>query len=187
MKFTAVLLAGGESRRMGQDKSTVLFRGKPLWRIQIDLLRKLEPAELLISARTDPSWRPNDCRFVSDAPPSIGPLSGFSAALQRMQCEHLLALAIDMPFMSEKYMRSLYDKAEPGRGVLPMIDDRAEPLAAIYPWSANAEVNAALRGQDFSLQTLVRKLVAGDKLQTVPVKEAEREFFRNINEPADVN
>jgi molybdenum cofactor guanylyltransferase len=187
MKFTAVLLAGGESRRMGQDKSTVLFRGKALWRIQIDLLRKLEPAELLISARTDPSWRPNDCQFVPDRSPSNGALSGLSAALQRMRCGHLLGLAIDMPFMSTEYLRSLCDKAEPGRGVLPMIDDRAEPLAAIYPRTADVDVNAALRGTDFSLQTLVRKLVAADKLQTVPVKEAEREFFRNINEPADVN
>ena len=45
MNISAVLLAGGESRRMGQDKATLLFRGKPLWQIQLELLRKLEPAE----------------------------------------------------------------------------------------------------------------------------------------------
>jgi molybdopterin-guanine dinucleotide biosynthesis protein A len=186
VKFSAVLLAGGESRRMGQDKATLGFLGKPLWQIQIELLRKLGPVKIFISARTDPTWRPNDCEFVSDEQPSRGPLSGLSAALQRMRCEHLLTLAIDMPFMREEYLRSLCEQAEPGCGILPMIDDRAEPLAAIYPRTADVDVKEALRGEDFSLQSLARKLVAAEKLQTILVNDSEREFFRNINEPADV-
>ena len=55
MTFSAVLLAGGESRRMGTDKATFLFRGKPLWQAQLETLRKLRPAEIFLSARTDPS------------------------------------------------------------------------------------------------------------------------------------
>ena len=46
MKISAVLLAGGESRRMGKDKATLFFGGKPLWQIQLELLRKLEPSEI---------------------------------------------------------------------------------------------------------------------------------------------
>ncbi|MBO0696335.1 MAG: NTP transferase domain-containing protein, partial [Verrucomicrobia bacterium] len=43
MNISAVLLAGGQSRRMGTDKATLPFRGKPLWQIQLGLLRELEP------------------------------------------------------------------------------------------------------------------------------------------------
>src|SRR6478752_3255668 len=107
MKVGAVLLAGGESRRMGRDKATVLFRGKPLWQIQLELLRKLEPAEIFVSARADPRWRPADVQFVADDQPSRGPVSGIAASLARMHTAHLLALAIDMPFMSENYLRYL--------------------------------------------------------------------------------
>ena len=81
MKISAVLLAGGESHRMGKDKATIVFREKPLWQIQLDLLRKLELAEIFISARTDPPWRPSGMQFVSDDPPSRGPLSGLTGAL----------------------------------------------------------------------------------------------------------
>jgi len=186
MNISAALLAGGESRRMGKDKATLLFYGKPLWQIQLDLLQKLEPAEILVSARTDPAWRPPDVHFVADDPPSRGPLSGLSAALARMRAKHLLALAIDMPFMTEKYLRFLWGRTEPGRGVLPEIDNRAEPLAAIYPQEALANVQSALSGKDFSLQTVTGCLVAAGKLKVIPVTEGEKKLFRNMNDLADL-
>lgn len=187
MKISAVLLAGGESHRMGKDKATIIFRGKPLWQIQLDLLRKLDLAEILISARTDPPWRPSDMQFVSDDPPSRGPLSGLTAALAQIQTVHLLALAIDMPFMSENYLRAIGNEIEPGCGVLPMIGDQAEPLAAIYPAHAHVDLVEALSGTKFSLQTLTNKLVKAGKLRTLNVAKEEETLFRNLNEPADLD
>jgi molybdenum cofactor guanylyltransferase len=186
MKISAVLLAGGESRRMGEDKASILFCGKPLWQIQLDLLRSLGPAEILVSARTDPVWRPADVQFVPDDPPSRGPLSGLAASLARMRTNHLLAIAIDMPFMTEKYLKFLCGHTERGRGVLPKIDDRAEPLAAIYPREAEVDLRSALSGADFSLQTLASRLITAAKFQVIPVTEGERKLFWNLNEPADL-
>jgi molybdenum cofactor guanylyltransferase len=186
MNISAVLLAGGGSRRMGKDKATLLFRGTPLWQIQLELLRKLEPVEVFVSARTDPVWRPAGVQFVADSPPSRGPLSGLAAALAQMRAKHLLALAIDMPFITEKYLRFLYRQIEPGCGVLPKIDNRAEPLAAIYPQEALTNVQSALSGNDFSLQTVTGRLVAAGKLRVIPVTSQERELFLNANEPADL-
>jgi molybdopterin-guanine dinucleotide biosynthesis protein A len=186
MNLSAVLLAGGESRRMGRDKATILFRGKPLWQIQLDLLRMLNPKEIFVSARTDPAWRPADVHFVSDIPPSRGPLSGLAASLDRMCGTHLLALAVDMPLMSQKYLRHLCDKIEPHVGVVPRIHGRAEPLAAIYPREAATEFQGALAATDFSLQTLVRHLLDTGKLRELSVTEQDRKLFRNVNEQADL-
>ena len=146
----------------------------------------MQPAETLVSARTDPAWRPADVKFVADEPPSRGPLSGVAASLGRIRTKHLLALAIDMPFISENYLRFLCDQIEPGRGVLPIIGDRAEPLAAIYPAEANVDLTIALSGFDFSLQTLARQLIKMAKLKVVFVTEEEEAFFRNLNEPIDL-
>ncbi len=186
MNITAVLLAGGESRRMGRDKATLLFHGKPLWQIQLELLRRLKPAEILVSARTDPSWRPADVQFVADDLPSRGPLSGIAASLAQVHTAHLLALAMDMPFMSESYLHYLCDQIEPGTGVVPTIDGRAEPLAAIYPREADNDFRTALAGTDFSVQSIVRRLVESGKLQEVRVKEHEMKLFLNLNELSDL-
>jgi molybdopterin-guanine dinucleotide biosynthesis protein A len=186
MNITAVLFAGGESRRMRKDKATLLFRGKPLWQTQLELLRKLEPAEIFVSARTDPIWRRADVEFVADNLPSRGPLSGLAASLAQMRTKHLLALAIDMPFMTEKYLKFLCDQITPGRGVLPKIDNRAEPLAAIYPGEAAVDLKSALSGIDFSLQTLTSRLVEAGKLRAIPVSDEARALFLSLNEPADL-
>src|SRR6476661_964598 len=147
MNISGVLLAGGESRRMGKDKATVLFRGKPLWEVQLGLLRKLNPSEILLSAKTDPSWRPADVQFVADDLPSRGPLSGLAASLTRMRAQHLLSLAIDMPFMTAEYLKFLSNQIEPCRGVIAKIEDRFEPLAAIYPHEALTNFQSALSGK----------------------------------------
>jgi molybdopterin-guanine dinucleotide biosynthesis protein A len=186
MNISAVLLAGGESRRMRKDKATLLFQGQPFWQIQLNLLRRLDPQEIFLSAQADPAWRPFDVQFVPDDPPSRGPISGLSASLARIRGSHLIALAIDMPFMDQRFLRSLCDKIEPGVGVVPMIEKRAEPLAAIYPAEAHADLLAALPGPDFSLQSATRKLVRVGKLKVVHVAKAEEAFFLNLNEPADV-
>jgi molybdopterin-guanine dinucleotide biosynthesis protein A len=184
--FSAVLLAGGESRRMGKDKATVVFHLKPLWQRQLQVLHELRPAKIFISARSAPSWLPLEAELLLDEPPSRGPLSGLTIALQRMQTSHLVALAIDMPFMTSEQLRLLCSLALSSRGVVPVIDERAEPLAAIYPQEALADFAAALAGRDFSLQTLTRNLAHAGKVQMVGVADADRDLYRNINAPSDL-
>ena len=184
--ISAVLLAGGESSRMGQNKATISFREEPLWKWQLDLLRRIRPVELLVSARIDPTWRPKDTLFVADQQPACGPLGGIAAALTCITEDHLLAIAIDMPFMTDAYLHQLCEQVLPGRGLIPMIESRAEPLAAIYPREAKDEFLRALSGNDFSLQPLVRDLIAVRKLSPVKVVPGDAPLFRNLNRPQDL-
>ena len=186
MTISAVLLAGGESRRMGQNKATMLFHGTPLWKNQLDLLRAIQPVELLISAQSDPQWRPSDVQFVADEEPSRGPLGGIAAALSHITGNHLFALAIDIPFMTAAYLRRLCEQVQPGQGIVPIIDGRAEPLTAIYPREAKDQFTGALSGTDFSLQPLVRDLIAGGKLRPIEVGKDNLRLFRNLNRPQDL-
>jgi molybdopterin-guanine dinucleotide biosynthesis protein A len=186
MTLTAVLLAGGESRRMGRDKAAIVFRGQPLWQRQLQVLRDLGPEKIFVSARTEPSWLPFDTELLLDEPPSRGPLSGLTRALEQMQTSHVVALAVDMPFMTSEQLRFLGSLAVVGRGVVPVVNDRAEPLAALYPREAAADFAAALAGSDFSLQTLTQSLARAGRVQMVAITEEDRDLYRSVNEPNDI-
>src|SRR5215469_1433267 len=110
--LTAVLFAGGESRRMGADKATLVLDGEPLWSRQIRVLRELYPAKVMISARKMPDWCPADIEVALDEPPSRGPLSGLVAALGKIQTTHLLALAVDLPRMASEHICKLWARAQ---------------------------------------------------------------------------
>jgi molybdopterin-guanine dinucleotide biosynthesis protein A len=91
-----------------------------------------------------------------------------------------------MPFMTEKYLTFLCSEIEPGCGVIAKIEDRFEPLVAVYPQEALANARSALTGTDFSLQTMASRLVAAGKLQLKPATSEERKLFRNLNVPGDM-
>ena len=183
--LTALLLAGGESRRMGRDKAAVVFRDEPLWRRQLRILRDLGPEKVFVSARTESSWLPADTELLLDEPPSRGPLSGLTKAFHQMQTTHLVALAVDMPFVTREQLCFLWTLASEGRGVVPMIGERAEPLAAVYPVEATVDFAAALAGTDFSLQRIIRKLVADEKVRLYVVPVKDEHLYRSVNEPDD--
>ena len=185
MTLAAVLLAGGESRRMGCDKAALLLNGIPLWQRQIALLRQLSPAEVLVSARVQPAWLPADARFIADAPPARGPLGGVAAALEATSATHLLALAIDLPAMSAAHLAALWRAASPGRGVLPWLEDRAEPLPAIYPAEASPIASGLRAGQDFSVRALAHALIAAGRMTRYPIPAADAALYANCNSPAD--
>lgn len=183
--LTAVLLAGGESRRMGRDKATIVLEGEPLWKRQLQVLDALHPESIFVSARTRPCWLPDKVELLLDDPPSRGPLSGLAAALAVIQTAHLIALAVDMPFMTCEQLNVLCRLAAEGRGIVPVIAERAEPLAAIYPVEAAGDFAAALAGSDYSLQRVIRKLAADGKVRLLPVPERDAQSYQNWNGPGD--
>jgi molybdenum cofactor guanylyltransferase len=187
MSLSAVLLAGGESTRMGRDKATMPWLGRPLWEQQLGKLRALRPDKIFLSARTDVSWRPVDVELIVDLAPSRGPLSGLAAVLDHMETNYLLTLAIDMPLMTTGHLRHLCDLAVNETGVVPIIDGKAEPLCAIYPKEARSVFLEALPGKDFSLQPIVRKLIGLNLLRKMPISGAEQKFYQNINQPRDLD
>ncbi|MGC3992357.1 MAG: molybdenum cofactor guanylyltransferase [Chthoniobacteraceae bacterium] len=124
LRFSAVLLAGGRSSRMGRDKAHLLWNGVPLWEHQLQTLRELEPTELLISTRAEQVYEAPGVRLIPDEAADLGPLSGVAAALQFMQTEWLVVLAVDLPEMSAQYLQPLLDQArQTGRGVVPFATD----------------------------------------------------------------
>lgn len=188
LTLTAVLFTGGESRRMGADKATLIFNGEPLWSRQLKLLRELNPEKIMVSARTRPAWCPPEMDSAADEPPSRGPLGGLAAALKKISTTHFLALAVDLSRMNAAQLKTLCGKVAPECGIVPVSAGGYEPLCAVYPAGQFVleTAEAFLAGGDFSLQHFVAALVKGSRLKTFPISKNDEGFYFNANTPEDL-
>ena len=186
MTLTAVLFTGGESRRMGTDKAKLMFEGELLWFRQLRTLRAVRPARILISARTTPSWQPAGVDKVLDEAPGRGPMGGLVVALREMQTTHLLALAVDLPFMTAAHLERIWRGARPGCGVVPVTSHGPEPLCAIYPAESMSAARTALDGGELSMRRLVRGLAEDGQVQYLPIPDRDLYLYRNLNTPSEL-
>jgi molybdopterin-guanine dinucleotide biosynthesis protein A len=137
LRIFGVILAGGESRRMGSDKALVLLAGRPLIAHVLD---RLEPQvdRVLISANGDPArFTALGCEVLPDAAPQ-GPLSGVLAALIRannLGATHLVSTPVDTPFLPGDLVPQLLLAAESSPSGLAIASDATgdHPATAVWP------------------------------------------------------
>lgn len=191
-KFSAVVLAGGRSRRMGREKALLEHGGAPLWQRQRDTLRAAGAAEVFLSVRAEQAWRADTAGFdaqLLDAEDDGGPLLGLAAGLERAAHAHLAVLAVDLPRMEPAWFSALWSACDADVGAVarrPGADGFFEPLAAIYPQALLFPVREALARGEFSLQRVVAAAVAGGRLRVREIAPRETPWFGNWNEPGDL-
>ena len=181
--FTAVLLAGGKSTRMGCDKAGVLLGGQPLWQRQLATLRAVHPHELFISGKPDGPYAGAGVEILADNYPGLGPLAGLEAALRRASHPLVLVLAIDLPAMTADFLSSLIGQ---GTGCVPRTDRWFEPLAAVYPCACLPLAESCLRDADHSMQRFVRLAAEQGFMRVRELADGERALFKNLNQPGDL-
>lgn len=184
---TALIVAGGESRRMGQDKSMLALTSQP----QVDeLASRLSPlfAQLKVSVRrprTEIRWPQ-----VYDDPGLVGPLAGLQAGLRSCQTPWLFAVAVDMPFIDTETIARLAalrsDTDAEVDAVVPCSAGMAQPLAAFYSTRTLARIDelAAQTDGKRSLRALLEGLrVRYVDAETLGVGE---KVFVDLDTPEDV-
>ena len=187
--FTASLMAGGKSSRMGQDKALlrVMWQGAPtsLWKRQLSILESLDPDEVLISGPRKNEY-PDSVTVIPDDWADKGPLGGIATCLSRTHSELLLILAVDLPFIQPAFLRTLLDRARSDCGVIPVHRDRFEPLVAVYPLLALQTALASLKNGELVLQQFADRLLGKKLLVSYKVEPWEEFQLQNWNTPDDV-
>lgn len=179
-KASAVILAGGKSRRMGQDKSLMLHEGKPLIE---RVSQQIKPYfnELLISSNRPDQLGFLNCPILVDSELDCGPVMGITTALEQAKHELLFVLGCDIPDIDIPFVESLYRLAQTADAVVPMgADKRPEPLFAFYRRTVlpNARALLARGGRR------VIDILPGLHVQH-PLMRAQR--YTNLNTPDDFN
>ncbi|MBX3746704.1 MAG: molybdenum cofactor guanylyltransferase [Verrucomicrobiae bacterium] len=186
VRFSAVILAGGASSRMGRDKAWIELDGHPLLRRQLDLARAAGADDLWISGRPDTDYSGLDAPVLLDRTPGLGPLAGLHRGLEAARHDLVLALAVDLARLTPDWLRLVAGHGAPGCGAVPVADGRPQPLAAFYPRAIAPRVARHLAGRRLALQALVADGVAQGELVLVSLGPEAAPAFANWNVPADL-
>jgi len=186
MNFSAVILAGGKSSRMGRDKAWLEIGGQTLLARQIALVRELGAAEVFISGRTDTDYSAFGCRVLLDKFPDAGPLAGIERALGAAKSALLLVLAVDLPKLEAEFLRRLTAGCLETCGVIPKFASHLEPLAAFYPKAAYELALARLECGDFAMKDFAGACVKSGLARFIELPANEAIHFANWNSPADL-
>jgi molybdopterin-guanine dinucleotide biosynthesis protein A len=147
--FSAAILAGGASRRMGRPKALIEVEGSTLvertWNV-LDRLRPLITEVFVVGVR--PEYVDLGLHSVPDERPGSGPLGGIATALRHAAEERTLVVACDMPHLSTRLLDAMLlaagdeDVLVPDSGAVGCL--QLEPLHAIYRRSCLAAIDSCL-------------------------------------------
>jgi molybdenum cofactor guanylyltransferase len=148
--LTAVILAGGQSRRMGTDKALLrLPAGGPTLIERVVMAVSAVTDEIIVVAEDADRLPPMPVRFVPDAIANAGPLAGLVAGFEGARHPDILALACDLPYLSVALLRWMAALPRQWDALVPRLPNEAgkegwEPLHALYTRTCLVPMRAAL-------------------------------------------
>ena len=187
--LTLSIQAGGQSRRMGQDKALIPFLGEPLI---TRLIRRREAVadELIITTNRPEAYAFLNRPLFPDTLPERGALGGLYTALASASSPLVAVVACDMPFASPALIRYQQERLLDGNfdAVIPCGEDGLEPLHALY--RRETCLPAILR----AIQADKWKVISWfDEVRVCELTSAESNpltqnglAFLNLNTPEDV-
>src|SRR5579884_2875007 len=167
---TGVVLAGGQSARMGEAKAALQIGGEPLLRRVAGRLGLAFAHVLVVGPGELRSLVPL-VRVVTDQHPGLGPLAGLESALAAADTPRVFVVACDMPFVSPALARYMAGRAaaSPDVDAVALTAERGlEPLHAVYATSCLPVVREQLAAGRRSLHQLHGRL----RVLTIPPAEA---------------
>lgn len=182
--ITAVILAGGQGRRMGgQDKGLIEFDGKPLAAILVEQLSQ-QGVDIIINAnRNHDQYQKLGFPVISDTLEDYqGPLAGFASAMAAVSSKFILTLPCDGPLLSDDYVaRFIASYTQTAAPVQVAFDgDRLQPVHALIKVDLLPDLNRFLEGGDRKID----RWYAQHDYERVDFSDCAN-MFRNINTPAD--
>ena len=182
--ITAVILAGGQGRRMGgQDKGLIELDGKPLAAILVNNLRQQEVDIVINANRNHAQYQQFDCPLISDQLEDYqGPLAGFASAMAVVDSAFILTLPCDGPLLADDYVARFIASYNENHAAVQVAFDgeRLQPVHAMIKVELLPSLKVFLDSGDRKID----RWYAEHDYARVDFSDCAN-MFRNINTPAD--
>ena len=189
MDFSLILLAGGQSQRMGQDKRFLRINGLSFLERLLKKASAEDFVQIVLSigqrdVKIESLAQRYHAKICVDIKRDEGPLCGLATSLAAIPTPYALAISCDMPFYDFQLYHVLRTKLQSNESVqalLLRVQGHIEPLASLYQKTCAPLFFKALQAGERKLQNVCAKLHCAywDFPQPIP------ELF-NVNRPADL-
>ena len=179
-----LVLAGGQSRRMGRDKALLLRDGQSQLAHMVSLLDAVVD-RVFVSARNDQTGDAERSRFelIVDRYDDMGPIAGILSALQEYPEVDWLIVACDLPNIDDSTLRFLLDNVsdnQPFTAFRSSHDGLPEPLCAVYKAGSDQQLREFVdAGMICPRKILIRS-------ETCLLEQPNPSSLDNINTPDDL-
>ena len=183
--ITGVILSGGESRRMGQNKALMSLGASRLIDRVVDILGDVF-GQLLIVTNTPDVYADLEIPMVGDVVPNKGSLGGIYSAIYHVMTPYCFVVACDMPFLNAALMRYMMRQMTDYDVVIPDIEGQMQPLHAIYSKACLMPIEQRLAADRLKIVGFLSDVrvhtVTADEIRHV---DPECLAFQNLNTPEE--
>ena len=197
---SSIILCGGQSRRMGKDKGSLIIKDKPMIKYILSTLNN-EIDEVIIvlndSKRIDKYMEfinPEDysykLKFVEDKIKNKGPISSILTGLENISSEYAIVFPCDNPFVTKNTIQTLFNELSDNiQAVVPYHDPEdklktSEPLHSIYNKNIIPIINEQILNDSLHIKGIIEKI--DTKFVLIDNKKILKKEFRNLNHPEDL-
>ena len=197
---SCIILCGGKSSRMGQDKGSMIIQDKPMIKhILTTLNHQITEAVIVLNdseriARYCEFINPEDysykITFAEDKIKNKGPMPGIMTGLGEINSDYALILPCDSPYVSSNYINTIFREIDnEHQAIVPYHDPEnklktSEPLHSIYNKNIIPEIEDLISNDVLHIKGLIEKIDA--KFVLIDNKKIEKKEFRNLNRPEDI-
>ncbi len=183
---TVAVLAGGQSSRMGREKSFVPLKGRPLIAHTLERVQRLNLPVILITNQPE-SYTQFGVPLHGDVLAQRGSLIGLHSALYHSPTAYTLCVACDMPLLNVDLLRHLIELRQGCDGVVPLPAQRAEPLHAVYHRDCLAHIEAQAQQGELQISRLYAGLHIRYLLDSeIRAFDPDLRSFLNANTPDEL-
>jgi len=182
--IAGVILAGGKSSRMGQDKALLGMNGKPFIQQIAEELQKVFTRVIIVSDRAVP-YKFLDLPVYEDIFKNCGPLAGIHSAFSHSRSDKIFVVSTDTPLINPGAIRYLLDLQYTNEAIVYSIDDAIQPLFGIYDRTCLSLLEDHLTKKQYS----VLKFIKSIDTNIIPASSVTRfdvsQLLMNINTQED--
>ncbi|MEW6067452.1 MAG: molybdenum cofactor guanylyltransferase [Nitrospirota bacterium] len=178
----ALILAGGDNRRLHIIKGLIEIHGKRIIESNIEILKRMFK-RVIISTNNPEIYFYTGALIIGDIIKYKGPMTGIFSALSNIAFSDIFVIACDMPFINPKLIRYIIDNwDEKWDAVIPIFDKKPQPLFGIYSKKIAESMERSIKGGRRSLRGFLEEI----KVLYITEKEVrnidpEGKSFVNIN------